>query len=119
MKKFTIQYMLMMELLVAAALLGILATSFFTIINYMNKAENAFIIKHRSILVLDNSLERIEALNSSSSDVIKRIFMDEYKKSQLYKKRNIKPICEIRKNSTVLFFEDKNKRTIAKVSIKK
>ena len=119
MKKFTVQYMLMMELLCAAALFGILAASFFTVINYMNKAETAFIIKNRSILILDNSLERIDALNSLSPDLIKEIFMDEYQKSDLYENKSVKPVCEVRKKLIILSFKNKNNITLAKVSLKK
>lgn len=119
MKKPRINYMSMVELLCAVALLGIVSTCFFMTINHMNKAEANFIRENRAILVLDNSLERVKALKSATPEKIKTIFEDEYRKSSLNDNTKITAICEIRKNTIQLSFKDSRNRTVVQVKIKK
>jgi hypothetical protein len=119
MKHPQIKYMLMVELLCAVALLGIVSTCFFMTINHMNKAERNFIRENRAILVLDNSLERINALKNATTENIKTIFDDEYQKSSLNGNKKISLFCEIRKNTIQLSFKDNRNRIIAQVNLKK
>jgi len=117
--KINCNYMLMVELLCAVALLGIISTCFFMTINHMDKAEKNFTRENRAILVLDNSLERINALQDATPENIKTIFEDECLKSSLNGNKKIIPFCEIRKNTIQLSFKDGRNRIVTQVSIKK
>ncbi len=110
--------MMMTELICAVALLGLVSTCFFMTINGMKKAEANFIREHRAILVLDNTLERIDSLKKSPPEKIKAVFDDEYRKSSLYGNKNLSANCEIRKNSVQLSFKDTKNRTVAQTTIK-
>jgi hypothetical protein len=113
-----IRYFMMTELLCAVAILAVVTTSFFMIVNGMSRAENNFTATNRAILVLDNTLERIAPLKRRTADKIKSIFYDEYSKSSINGNRKVSPKCEIRKNSVQLSVEDKKKRTIVKITVK-
>ena len=113
-----VKYMMMLELVCAVAILAIISTAFFMTMNMMNKAESNFVQKHRALFVLDNTLERIEFMDDRTPEKVKKIFDDEYSRSQLYGVKRVTPLFKVENGLTELGFVDDKNRTICSVSVK-
>ena len=106
----------MLEIVASLVILSILATSFFMTVNNMNSVAKRTVLKSRSILILDNTLERISHLPDRNRKKIEQIFYDEFQKSPIAGKEYVTKICELRNNTLYLTINNRTK-TVASVKI--
>lgn len=80
-KQVTIRYYLMAEMVFALGLLMVLTACFFATTNTIQRMDKSFTDESCGLMVVDNTLERLEHKKQYKLDDVKRIFLDEYDKS--------------------------------------
>ncbi|MBN1864749.1 MAG: hypothetical protein JW808_07605 [Victivallales bacterium] len=111
------KYMMMQELLCAAVLFGVISAAFLTTVHHMHKAEARFVNEQRALLVLDNTIERVAALDGATAENVEKIFEHEYACSMLEGNKAAKPGVEAKGDALVLFFTDGNGHVIARTTV--
>jgi len=94
-----IQYknFLLLELVMAMALLMILSTAFFASLNTLKRLDLEVSNDRAGLLAVDNTLERLAPLSGYDDALIDRIFHDEFARSGLERYNLLRP--EVRRYS--------------------
>ena len=80
-RQLNIRYYLMPEMIFALGLLMILTACFFATTSTIQRMDKSFTGESCGLMVVDNTLERLEHRKQYNIDDVKRIFLDEYEKS--------------------------------------
>lgn len=80
-KQFQLRFYLMPEMIFALGLLMILTVCFFATTNTIQRMDKSFTDESCGLMVVDNTLERLEHKKQYNAEDVKRIFLDEYEKS--------------------------------------
>ena len=107
----------MLEIICALALFAVLTTAFFKSMDTLRKMDRDFTSENRALMVLDNTFERLGAMNDYSSSDVETAFLDEYAKSGLSPDR-ISPVCKRHGSSIMLILIKKNGKPLIEVNIK-
>ncbi len=117
MKKLQVQRFMMVEMVMAIALLLILSGAFYAVWGMMRKMDQTFTAERQSIMVMDNTLERLENMGVYPPEVIQAVFMDEFGKSGIPVQLRITPRCEERDGKVLLSLRKPNGKDLIEVTL--
>ncbi len=108
----------MVEMVCAIGVLVLAGGAFYSASGAMGKYKDKLLARNEANCVLDNSIERISAEKAPGAGLAGKIFLDEFAKSPLSQKAEIKALCEIRNGFLLLGITDGKGKRIAELKIK-
>ena len=109
---------LLMEIVMAIGLLIILTAGFFGGLKAIKQMDRSFSNERRTLLVIDNTLERLKHKKHYDSTEVEHIFNDEYSKAGFAPNSKIKPMIKAEPDQTVLAVLKPNNKPFIEVKIK-
>lgn len=117
-KKAKIHYFVVTEIVMALGLLMLLSVCYFFSMRTIDKMDRAFTDDTRALQTVSNTVERLDNKRQYRGEDVKRIFMDEFKKSGFAINSGITPRVKIGADSTELSLLKANGKAVIEVNIK-
>ncbi len=117
-KKLKKNHFLLLEIVMAIGLLIILTAGFFGGLKTLKRMDRSFNNERRALMVIDNTLERLQKKKHYDSAGVERIFNDEYAKAGFAPNSKIKSMIKEEPNQTVLAVLKPNSKPFIEVKIK-
>lgn len=117
-KQMTTRYYLMAEMVFALGLLMILTACFFATTNTIQRMDKSFTDESCGLMVVDNTIERLEHKKQYKVDDVKRIFLDEYGKSGIKDRTKMAAAFTPSADGAMLAIIENNGKPLIEVKIK-
>lgn len=117
-KQQNVQFYLMTEMIFALGLLMVLSACFYATMNTIQKMDKSFTDESCGLMVVDNTIERLEHKKKYNSDDVKRIFLDEYDKSGIKDRTKMITGLSLNNDGVAVAIIKKNGKPIIEVQIK-
>jgi len=117
-KKTKIHYFVVTEIVMALGLLMLLFACYFASMKTIDKMDRAFTNDTRALQTVANTVERLDDKKDYRGNDVKRIFMDEFKKSGFSENSGIAPHVKIDADFTELSLLKANGKPVIEVKIK-
>ena len=114
----TSRYFLLVEMVMAMALMMILTTGFIAGMTTLRKMDRNISSDQVGLLVIDNTVERLSMKSHYDAAEINRVFMDEYQRSGLTELDLIQPLARLNAQDARLSMLRRNGTTLIEVTIK-
>jgi len=108
-----------MELIVAMGLLVVVISAFTAVLNSIRSIETTYGYETKSIVVLNNMIERLEAGKSWNQEKVSEILKDEFTKSDLSDQSGFHPECHVEADKIYAAIIKMNGKPMAKVEFKR
>jgi hypothetical protein len=108
----------MTEMIFALGLLMVLSACFYATMNTIQKMDKSFTDESCGLMVVDNTIERLEHKKQYNSDDVKRIFLDEYDKSGIKDRTKMIAGFTPDNDGAAVAIIKKNGKTLIEVQIK-
>lgn len=110
---------ILVECVMALALLMILTGGLIAAFKVMDKMDRDFLQEQQGLLVVDNTLERLEHCKKYSYEQVKKIFDDEFKTSGINSRSGMSAVAQkLPDGDAKLSILNGNRKTLIEVKIK-
>ncbi len=108
---------MLIEMTMAIALLLILSAAFYGVWKTIRQMDQTFTSERQAMMVVDNTLERVEGLSDYAPDDVRRIFFDEFGRSGLPVQLQIRPETILNDQMMILSLCKPNGKNMIEVKI--